>query len=106
MNSDNPDISSAFMAFSKEAPSHAAAWAEMVQSLSKANTLDPKTASLAYLAVLASNGLISGVPFHVKRAKEVGANREEIISAVLIGLPAAGHRVTQALPAALAAFDE
>jgi AhpD family alkylhydroperoxidase len=106
MKSDNSNISSAFMAFSTEAPSHAGAWAEMVQSLAKASALDPKTASLAYLAVLAALGLGSGIPFHVKEAKKAGATREEIISALLIGLPAAGHRATQVLPAALNAFDE
>ncbi len=106
MKPDNSNISSAFMAFSSEAPSHAGAWAEMVQSLVRASALDPKTASLAYLAVLAALGSGSGIPFHVKEAKKAGATRAEIISALLIGLPAAGHRVTQVLPGALNAFDE
>jgi alkylhydroperoxidase/carboxymuconolactone decarboxylase family protein YurZ len=47
----------------------------------------------------------SGVPFHVQLAKRVGASRAEIVSAILIGLPAAGNAVTQCLPAALSAFD-
>jgi alkylhydroperoxidase/carboxymuconolactone decarboxylase family protein YurZ len=56
-------------------------------------------------AVLAALRLESGVPFHVQAAKTAVATREEVISAVLVGLPAAGHVVTQVLPAALAAFD-
>lgn len=88
-----------------EAPEHARAWGELVQSLSQASALDPKSSSLAYLAVLAALRLESGIPFHVKAAKGAGASREEIISAILIGLPAAGHVVTQALPAAMTAFD-
>ena len=36
---------------------------------------------------------------------EAGATREEIISAILVGLPAAGHVVTQSLPVALEAYD-
>ena len=68
--------------------------------------MDKKTAELAYLAVLAALRMESGIPFHVKMAKEAGTTREEIISAVLGGLPAAGLGVTQALPAALTAFDE
>ena len=32
-------------------------------------------------------------------------SREEVVSAMLIGLPAAGLGVTQVLPAAIAAFD-
>jgi hypothetical protein len=35
----------------------------------------------------------------------LGASREEVVSAILIGLPAAGHGVTQVLPAAIAAYD-
>jgi hypothetical protein len=34
-----------------------------------------------------------------------GASRNEIISAILVGLPAAGLGVIQVLPAAIAAFD-
>jgi len=98
-------ISQAFRTFVSEAPEHARAWGELVQSLSQASALDPKSSSLAYLAVLAALRLESGIPFHVKAAKGAGASREEIISAILIGLPAAGHVVTQALPAAMIAFD-
>ncbi len=47
----------------------------------------------------------SGVPFHVRSAKAAGASRAEVISALLVGLPAAGQVVVQALPAALAAYD-
>jgi alkylhydroperoxidase/carboxymuconolactone decarboxylase family protein YurZ len=54
---------------------------------------------------LAALRLESGVPFHVQTAKQAGASRVEVISAILVGLPAAGHGVTQVLPAALAAYD-
>ena len=49
--------------------------------------------------------LESGVAFHTRAARQHGATRDEIISAVLIGLPAAGTGVVQSLPAALAAYD-
>ncbi|WP_459476520.1 carboxymuconolactone decarboxylase family protein [Clostridium saccharoperbutylacetonicum] len=58
------------------------------------------------MAVLASARLESGIPFHVKQAKHLGASREEIISSILVGLPAVGNVVIQALPIALSAFDE
>ncbi len=48
---------------------------------------------------------MSGVPFHVAQAKEAGASREEVVSAVLIGLPAVGNIVTRSLPAAIRAYD-
>jgi alkylhydroperoxidase/carboxymuconolactone decarboxylase family protein YurZ len=101
-----PDVSAAFQAFLAAAPDHATAWMTAVSGLGSASKLDKKTASLAYLAVLAAVRLESGIPFHVRLAKEAGATREEIISAVLIGLPAVGNAATQGLPAALAAYDE
>jgi alkylhydroperoxidase/carboxymuconolactone decarboxylase family protein YurZ len=98
-------ISNAFQAFMSEAPQHAQAWGAMAQDLASASALDKKTAALAYLAVLAALRLESGVPFHVQAAKQAGASREEVISAILVGLPAAGHGVTKVLLAAMAAYD-
>ena len=98
-------ISKSYMVFSKEAPAHAQAWGEMVQKLASVNVLDPKTSSLVYLGILAVAGLESGVPFHVKIARENGASREEIISAILMGLPAAGNQVIKCLPVAIETFD-
>jgi alkylhydroperoxidase/carboxymuconolactone decarboxylase family protein YurZ len=98
-------ISIAFQTFLREAPSQAGAWMQAVQGLDQASALDKKTEELAYLAVLAALRMESGVPFHVRSAKDAGATRAEIISAILVGLPAAGQAVIQVLPAALAAFD-
>ena len=98
-------ISNAFKTFMTEAPEYAQAWGSMIQSLGHASELDAKTGQLAYIAVLAALNRSSGIPFHVLSAKEMGATREEVISAVLVGLPAAGHVVTQALPVALDAYD-
>lgn len=98
-------VSNAFQTFMREAPQHAQAWGGMVQGMAGASALDKKTAALAYLAVLAALRLENGIPFHVQSAKQAGASREEVISAVLIGLPAAGNGVTQVLPAAVAAYD-
>lgn len=94
MSIENPDISKAFMAFASEAPQHAQVWMNAVQGLAGASALDAKTKELAYLAVLAAMRLESGVAFYVKSAKQAGATREEVISALLVGLPAAGHVVT------------
>jgi alkylhydroperoxidase/carboxymuconolactone decarboxylase family protein YurZ len=98
-------VSNAFRTFLREAPGHAEAWGAMVGALAEASALDKKTAALAYLAVLAARRLESGIPFHVQVAKQAGASREEVVSAILIGLPAAGHEVVQVLPAAIAAYD-
>lgn len=100
-----PTISNAFQAFMSETPDHAQAWMSAVQGLDKASALDKKTEELAYLAVLAALRLESGIPFHVQSAKQAGATRAEVLSAILVGLPAAGNGVTQALPTAIATYD-
>ncbi len=98
-------ISNAFTVFNNEASEHARCWAELVQGLAQASALDPKIHHLAYLAVLAALNRKNGILFHVNMAKQAGATRDEIISAVLVGLPPAGHVVTEVLPAAIEAFD-
>lgn len=105
MTTQPGNVSKAFQSFREEAPKHASAWMAAVQGLASATALDRKTAALAYLAVLAALRLEGGVPFHVMTAKQAGASRDEVISALLIGLPAAGHGVTQVLPAAIQAYD-
>jgi alkylhydroperoxidase/carboxymuconolactone decarboxylase family protein YurZ len=105
MSDQTPSVSNAFQTFMKEAPQHAQAWGEVVQKLDQASALDKKTEELAYLAVLAALRMEGGIPFHVKTAKQAGATRQEVISAILVGLPAAGHAVTQVLPAAITAYD-
>ena len=98
-------VSDAFQRFLRDTTKQAEAWMSAVRALSEASALDAKTQALAYIAVLAALRLESGVPYHVVHAKELGATREEVLSAVLVGLPAAGHAVTQALPAAIGAYD-
>ncbi len=105
MSDKQPLISKAFLSFQKDTPDHARAWGELVVKLSQASALDAKTGQLAYLAVLAALGRTSGIPFHVRQAKESGATRDEVLSAILTGLPAAGHAVTQSLPPAVEAYD-
>ena len=98
-------VSNAFQTFMTEAPEQAKAWMEAVTKLDAASALDSKTEEIAYIAVMAAVGLESGIPFHVKHAKELGVTRQEIISAVLVGLPAVGNSVVRALPMALEAYD-
>lgn len=100
------NISSAFEVFLTQTPKHAEAWMGAVQGLDQASALDQRTEELAYIAVLAALRLTTGIPFHVASAKKLGASRDEIASAVLVGLPAAGTAVIQSLPVALDAFDQ
>jgi len=99
-------VSRSFEIFGKEAPEVNQAFMEMSMKAGKASSLDPKTEELAYIAVLAALRLESGLPFHVKMAKAKGATRKEVISAILVGLPAAGTCVVSSLPIAVDAYDE
>ena len=101
-----PQVSNAFMTFAQDAPRHHKAWMDAVMQLGAASALDKKTETLAYIAVMAAMRLESGMPFHVQHAKSLGATRDEIISAILVGLPAAGNTVVSSLPTALQAFDQ
>ena len=103
---DMTKVSDAFQVFMKEAPGHQQAWLEVVQKLGAASALDAKTEELVYIGILAAARLESGLAFHVAHARSLGATREEIISAVLAGLPAVGNCVIQALPVALQAYDQ
>ena len=97
-------VSKAFALFMREAPAVAGAWGQVADALGR-GALDGKTAELAYIAVLAATGNNAGIPFHVLSAKAHGASREEVLGAVLVGLPAAGAVVIGALPAAMEAYD-
>jgi alkylhydroperoxidase/carboxymuconolactone decarboxylase family protein YurZ len=100
-------IGSGFQIFMTETPEYSQPWMEMVYKLSISSGLDDKTKALAYLAVLAATPhLAGGVAYHVKHAKELGATRQEVIGAILVGLPAVGHGVTNALGPALEIYDQ
>lgn len=101
-----PQLSRSFQVFMKESPQHAKVWVEAVKGLGHACALEPRTRELAYIGILAALGMESGMDYHVIKAKGAGATREEIKSAVLLGLPAAGNVVVQSLPAALEAYDQ
>ncbi len=105
MSNEQSGISQAFQVFLDRAPKHAGAWMTAVRALGEASALDKKTSALAYLAVLAALRLDSGVPFHVKLAKQAGASRDEVMSALLVGLPAAGNGIMQSLPTGIEAYD-
>jgi len=102
----NSKVSSAFMSFAKNTPKHQEIWMNMVSELSEASSLDSKTKVLAYLSVLAALRLESGIDFHVKHAKSLGATKDEVLSAILVGLPATGNIVIQSIPLAVTAYDE
>lgn len=103
---DNFKVSNSFISFAKNTPKQQEIWMKMVNELNEASALDSKTKALAYLSVLAALRLESGIDFHVKHAKSLGATKDEVLSAILIGLPATGNIVIQSIPLAISAYDE
>lgn len=99
-------VSDGFMTFMREGGAVSQAFMEMVTRASEASALGRKTDELAYIAVLAAVRMSGGMAFHVKSAKKLGATRDEVKSAVLVGLPAVGLQVLDSLPLALCSYDE
>jgi alkylhydroperoxidase/carboxymuconolactone decarboxylase family protein YurZ len=104
--SQKPAVGASFQAFVTQAPGFSSVWMAAVDGLGKACLLEPKTKALCYLAVLASARLTSGIAFHASLARAAGATKDEVVGAILIGLPAVGNAVIEALPAALAVFED
>lgn len=98
-------VSPAFQIFMEKTPGFSDPWMKMTHQLAEASALDPKTRELTYLAVLAAMGAESGMPFHVQQALGKGATPDEILSAVLVGLPVAGHSITRCLPAVMEGLE-
>ena len=99
-------VSDGFMMFMREGGAVSIAFMEMVTKASEASALDRKASELSYIAVLAAVRMTGGLAFHVKSAKKLGATRDEVKSAILVGLPAVGLAVIEALPQALQSYDE
>lgn len=97
-------MSAGFGILFREQPEIAQAWLESDRTLTRHSALDAKTAELAYIAVLAALGLERGLAFHAEQAQHLGATRDEVFSATLVGLPAAGARVIEALAESLRPF--
>ena len=78
----------------------------MRKAVAEASALDPKTANLISVGIgtaLRNPEVIEG---HIKLAREAGAGRDEVISAILQALPSAGvPAVLAAMPLAWEAYE-
>lgn len=95
-----------FECFMEESKEIGKAYIDMILQQEKSSALDKKTHELAYIAVLSATKIMGGLIYHVKSAKNLGASREEVKSAILVGLPAVGLAIIDPLEAALHAYDE
>jgi alkylhydroperoxidase/carboxymuconolactone decarboxylase family protein YurZ len=82
------------------------AFMNAVQTMSRESALDEKTHELTYLAVLTALRMYGGLPFHVQRAKQLGATLEEVKSAGLVPLPVIGVQTAEALPILINSYQD
>lgn len=94
-----------FQSFMKESKEVGKSYIDMILQQEKSCVLDRKTRELTYVAVLAATGVVGGLRYHVQSARELGASRDEVKSAILVGLPAVGLAIIDPLEAALQAYD-
>jgi alkylhydroperoxidase/carboxymuconolactone decarboxylase family protein YurZ len=60
------------------------------------NILDPKTVSLVNIGIMTALGLDRGLPLQIAAARDAGALRDEIISAMMMGLPGNREEIMEA----------
>lgn len=99
-------VTNSFQMFMEDTKFIGRAYMDMVMKLSQECALDRKFHELSYISVLSAVRLHSGLRFHVISAKQLGASKEEVKSAVFVGLPAVGIMVIDALEIAMNAYDE
>tara|TARA_B100000683_G_C12097322_1_gene393612 strand:- start:136 stop:447 length:312 start_codon:yes stop_codon:yes gene_type:complete len=92
--------------FIEEAPEVQKAYADFIQSLIAEEGLDSKTKQLIYIGMKMIADDERAVKVHVPMAKNAGATREEVKTAVLLGLSVIGMKaVSKYLPLVLDSFD-
>jgi len=97
-------VTNDFKIFLEESNGVGQAFMSTVMKISKVSALDSKVHELAYISVLAALQMESGLPFHVKQAKELGASIEEVKSAILVGMPLVGLRISAPFATAINAY--
>ena len=92
--------------FQREFPELSKSFNELVEAQKSLKGLDSKTKQLINLAIQTSNRNPQGVKMHAIMAKRAGANRDEVLCAVVLNLHHSGlASVMECLPAAINGFD-
>ena len=91
-------VTNGFELFMTETNGVGQAFMDAIFQMSEKSALDQKTHEFAYIAVLVSTKMYGGLPFHIHRATELGASKDEIKSAMLVSMPIVGIQVADALP--------
>jgi AhpD family alkylhydroperoxidase len=92
--------------FQKECPEVAARFNDLIEAQKALKGLDAKFKQLINIAIQTANRNPQGVRMHAMMAKNEGAKREEIVSAVVLNLHHSGiASVLECLPAAINGFE-
>ena len=92
--------------FQKECPEVAESFNDLIEAQKALKGLDAKFKQLINIAIQTANRNPKGVNMHAMMAKNEGATREEIISAVVLNLHHSGiASVLECLPAAINGFE-
>jgi AhpD family alkylhydroperoxidase len=91
----------------EERPDVAEALSSFVSTLMAQPALDEKVKQLIYVGIATAVDHTRGVEVHARRARDLGATREEILEAMLLSIPAAGLAgISKCLAVAMAAIEE
>jgi len=82
----------------EENPRVAEAIINLRKSIMESSALDPKTANLVTVGIATAIKNQDALLGHIQLAKQAGASRDEVVSAILLAIPSGG------VPAALAAL--
>jgi alkylhydroperoxidase/carboxymuconolactone decarboxylase family protein YurZ len=92
------NVTNGFEMFMKETNGVGQAFMDAILKLSVESSLDKKVHELAYISVLVTAKMFGGLPFHIEQARNLGASKDEIRSAILLPMPIVGIQVAEALP--------
>lgn len=92
------NVTEGFKMFIDETEGVGETFMKAVMKQASESCLDKKVHELAYISVLVAEGMNGGLPFHIKRAKSLGASYDEVKSAILVPMPVIGIKVAEALP--------
>ena len=96
-----------FELFRKECPELAERFSCLIEVQNSINSLDEGTRQLITIAILTATRNAEGVRTHAMMAKRSGADKEEIVGAVVMNLHLTGLvTVLECLPAALAGIED
>lgn len=90
----------------REAPEVGEAFFALTRAIRGYAPLDPKTTELVLIGIFAAHRGLRGIGTHIERAVAAGANKKEILGAIMLALPVVGiTNVTLAVDAALVKLD-